>query len=267
MMVSMDTLFEHDALYGLQHTTLGVVCLDSDLRVTAMSPPAESMLGLKASELIGRSVTDLHGPRGSDRIVHLLDGVRQGQTGSATSLIIPMPGQLVLLKVASLVKPLAESGSATTADPSSTEGGYVLTLFDVMDISRRRPTPSVTRDSEHDTPPALPRLVKLPVETSQGVTLLDLSDVVCLTANGHYAEVRTRQGRPRLCGLSLKDLEDRLDPNQFLRVHRTHMINVAFASAFRRRGDACELVMADDEETVVPIGRSRVSLVRGILGL
>jgi hypothetical protein len=45
------------------------------------------------------------------------------------------------------------------------------------------------------------------------------------------------------------------------------MVNMAFADAFRRRGDSCELVMADDLATVVPIGRSRVSLVRGLLGL
>lgn len=270
MIATMDDLFEHNALYGLQHAALGVMVLDGQFRVIAISPTAESMVRLTADALVGRSVAELHPHGGADRIIAMLQGVRDGKTGSAASLIIPVPGRLLLLKIASL-----------RATDSTLEDGFVLSLLDVMEVSRRAtatsvasttsggppPTPAHPTGSASDGPPHHPHLVKLPVETPTGISLLDLDDVVCLTASGRYAEVKTRQGRPRMSGLSLKDLEERLDPTRFLRVHRAHMVNMDFAESFRRRGDRCELVMADDAATVVPIGRSRVSLVRGLLGL
>ncbi len=258
MMAPMDDLFEHNALYGLQHAALGVIVLNVHYQVIAISPVAETMVQRTAADLLGLSVGELHPHGGAERIIAMLEGVRQGKTGSAASLIIPVPGRLLLLKIADL--PQGEGDVV---------GGFVLSLLDVLDVSRRAQprTESASAASRPVAVPQHPHLVKLPVESPSGITLLDLDDVVCLTASGRYAEVKTRQGRPRLSGLSLKDLEDRLDPARFLRVHRAHMVNMAFADAFRRRGDSCELVMADDLATVVPIGRSRVSLVRGLLGL
>jgi PAS domain-containing protein len=263
MMAAMDDVFEHNALYGLQHATLGVVVLDGAFRVTAISPTVERMVRLTAEALVGKSVTELHPHGGAERVIAMLQSVREGKTGSAASLIIPVPGRLLLLKIAALL-----------GQDMALDGGFVLSLLDVMEVSRRadgsavqmppqsRPVGAQTAPPKHH-----PHLVKLPVETPNGISLLDLDDVVCLTASGRYAEVKTRQGRPRMSGLSLKDLEDRLDPARFLRVHRAHMVNMDFAQSFQRRGESCALVMADDAATVVPIGRSRVSLVRGLLGL
>lgn len=253
----MSGQIEHSALYGLQHATIGVIVLDSHRRVIAASETAETMVGTAQGQLRGRTLEDLHPHRNIDRIHALLDCARRGENGSSTSIIIPVPGRILLLKVAYF-------GVSDQEIPplGSPIGGYLLTLFDVLaGETSLAPPPSSS------LPPNAPFLLKIPVETPHGVSLLDLAETVFLKASGRYAEVYSKDGRPRLSNLSLKELEERLDPTRFLRVHRAFMINVAFAAAFRRRGDACELVMADRQSSTIPIGRSRVVSVRERLGL
>jgi len=89
----------------------------------------------------------------------------------------------------------------------------------------------------------------------------------CICApGGHYTDVFTRGGR-YLCNLSLADLEGRLDPERFLRVHRSHIVNLGYAAALARREDRYLLTLEDHDATEVPISRSQVQRVKGAFGL
>ena len=48
-----------------------------------------------------------------------------------------------------------------------------------------------------------------------------------IEADGDYAAVRVR-GKTHLVNLPLSDLEQRLDPERFVRVHRSHIVNLDF---------------------------------------
>lgn len=229
----------HSALYSLQHATLGSVLLDQSLSVVAVSADASRLLGFPVAALLGRTLADLH-PHGTAKVDAVLEHVRQGENGSTASTIIPVPGRLLLLKV------------------TKTPDHFVLSLFDADELSQRHAVAS-------EAPPARLPLLKLPVNTLQGIELLDFSQVLLLRAAGRYAVAQTCDQRERLCSLSLKVLADRLPPSQFLRVHRTHIINLQHAKSFHKKNDIGELILSDG--TSVPIGRSRVSLVRGLLGL
>lgn len=92
-------------------------------------------------------------------------------------------------------------------------------------------------------------LVPLPVER-----------VSHFEADGDYVVAHTDQAR-HLLHLSLSRLESRLDPARFLRVHRTHIVNLEQVREFKTdvRGNL-EAVMLNG--TRVPVSRSRAQEIR-----
>ena len=110
-----------------------------------------------------------------------------------------------------------------------------------------------------------PRLLfKLPVHKQKKVMLVDLEEVVHFKAEGHYTTVYTKT-EEYLCNLSLSELEARLSSEKFVRVHRSHMINIHFAKSFEKEDDQCNIIMMTD--VVIPISRSKVKMLKKILGL
>ncbi len=94
-------------------------------------------------------------------------------------------------------------------------------------------------------------LVPLPVER-----------VSRFEADGDYVVAHTEQAR-HLLHLSLARLEERLDPARFLRVHRTHIVNLEHVRAFKAdvRGNL-EATMLDGAR--VPVSRSRAQEIRSL---
>jgi len=110
------------------------------------------------------------------------------------------------------------------------------------------------------------RLVKLPVVKDSKTMLIDLDRVESIQANAHYTTVFAG-GSEYFCNLSLSELERRLDPAMFVRVHRSHMINVRFAKAFERHNEQGVIVIGSQGERRIPVSRGKVRLLRDPLGI
>lgn len=115
---------------------------------------------------------------------------------------------------------------------------------------------------------ALCPLMKLPLVRGNGglISLIDVGEVACLVAQGHYAEARTL-AFSAFCPRPLVDLERRLDPGQFVRVHRRYLVNIRHVRAASRQDGAWHLVMADAAQTRVPVSRARVGEIRRLLAV
>lgn len=61
------------------------------------------------------------------------------------------------------------------------------------------------------------------------VLFLELKDIKYITASGYYAEIHI-EDKKHLLRESLTRLIERLDPNLFIRIHRSTIINVNFIS-------------------------------------
>jgi LytTR family transcriptional regulator, CO-responsive transcriptional regulator RcoM len=109
-------------------------------------------------------------------------------------------------------------------------------------------------------------LVKLPVGSRAGVTLIDVGNVVYLEAEGHYTRVHTVDGQ-RFCQLAFAELVRRLDPAHFLRVHRSYIVNLRHAEAIERGDGHWAIIMAAPGRARVQVSRARVELVRRRLAL
>jgi NO-binding membrane sensor protein with MHYT domain len=101
----------------------------------------------------------------------------------------------------------------------------------------------------------------LPVEHDGARHLLPVDSVVAVHANAHYTYVFDGTAK-YFCPLAIGDVESRLDPTRFARVHRSHIINVEHVLRFRRAGDNGVIELKGRDAYTVPVSRSRLAWVR-----
>lgn len=109
-------------------------------------------------------------------------------------------------------------------------------------------------------PPA--RLARhLPIERDGTTHFIAVDDVVAVHANSHYTYVFN--GSIKLfCRLAIGEVESRLDKTRFVRIHRSHIINLERVVGCRRSGDNELVELAAAEHYAVPVSRSRIGWLK-----
>jgi two-component system, LytTR family, response regulator len=105
-----------------------------------------------------------------------------------------------------------------------------------------------------------PRPDRLLVPDGRKMVPIQVADIVWVKAEGDYARVFAG-GRGYLVGRTLKDLEGRLDPGQFVRVHRSALVRSSHIREVRAEGSSRYKVLLSDGTTVV-VSRSRAPELR-----
>lgn len=111
-----------------------------------------------------------------------------------------------------------------------------------------------------------PRIARhLPVERDGATHLIAVEDVVAVHANAHYTYIFN--GNLKLfCPLAIGEIESRLDKNRFVRVHRSHIVNIERVIGYRRSGDSEVVEMAATDHYSVPVSRSRITWLKSRIG-
>jgi two-component system LytT family response regulator len=98
---------------------------------------------------------------------------------------------------------------------------------------------------------------RLLVPTSSGDLVLDVNEIDWIEADDYYAAVHAR-GRRHLIRESLASLEQRLDASQFVRAHRSAIVNIERVRQVRSASEsAAETVLVLRDGTRVPVSRRR----------
>jgi diguanylate cyclase len=106
---------------------------------------------------------------------------------------------------------------------------------------------------------------QLPVEHDGATRYIAVEDVVAIHANAHYTTIF--DGSAKLfCPLAIGELESRLDKDRFIRVHRSHIVNIERVVGHKRAGDGEVVEMAAAERYMVPVSRSRVAVIKARIG-
>jgi len=101
----------------------------------------------------------------------------------------------------------------------------------------------------------------LPIERDGGTHFLAVEQVVAVHANAHYSYVF--DGNEKLfCPLAIGDVESRLDNSRFVRVHRSHIVNIDRVAGYKRSGDNEMVEMAGVHHYLVPVSRSRIGSLK-----
>lgn len=250
-----DQTFQHK----LEQFNPGMVWLDATNRIVALNdvamqilgPAAQESLGVSGENLLGLDVLQMHSEKSREKLRFLL---RSGSEASCPvkspppiAMMINIPDRMLLIKVSKMVG---------TAGPC----GTCMVFYDLTDAT--------TAPFEHlEAHTRMPRrLLKIPVYRSNRVVLIDLKDVVRFQGEGHYTTIVTKDDQ-YLSNFSLTDLESRLDPGIYFRVHRSHIVNLQCAVELVRGDESVSLMLADAARSVVPVSRSRTAQLKELLGI
>lgn len=91
---------------------------------------------------------------------------------------------------------------------------------------------------------------------------LPVAEIQLVRADGDYATVITADSK-YLSQYNLGSIEERLSPEQFMRVHRSSIVNIAAIKEAYREGHGYDLVMHNGE--IVRVSRSYAEMVKGLL--
>ena len=213
-----------------------------------MNGIASKTLGAQSGELIGEEILQLHPEKSRDKVSFLLtQSSCPEESPPPMTMMINIPEQVLLVKV---VKMFGNTDFV----------GTCMVYYDLTDITMTR---AGADEAIQDAPG---RLYKLPVYKDRRILLIDLNQVRLIKADGHYSSLYTGDD-VYLCNLSLSDLEGRLDKADFVRVHRSYLVNLRSAMAFEKIDENCHLVIEGKEQIRVPISRNNVTKIKNLLGI
>ncbi len=243
-------------LYLLERFDVGVIELDAERHVVAMNDFARRVLPMQEKQPFDRMVLSFHPERSQPKVDFLLAQAAASAQCPVSNpppmtMIINIPERVLLIKVTRM-------GGADGATR-----GYVLVFYDITEVVAVGDA-AMAGSTEAGTPPRR-RLLKVPTSAGQRIVLVDADDIVHLQSEGHYTQVATAEGR-RFCNLAISDLEGRLDPGLFMRVHRSHIVNLGCVVQLQRQGSRLMLELRGLAEPV-PVSRSSSAEVLRRLGL
>ena len=235
-------------LYLLERFDVGIVHLDAESRVVSMNDLARRTLPVDELHPFGQRILAFHPPRSQPKVAFMLDQAATCPVANPPlmTMIINIPERILLIKVSRVV------------DLAGTLAGYTLVFYDMTDVVATDAPPA-------DEPNQRRRLMKIPTVSGHQMLLVDADDILQLHSDGHYTRVIT-EGANRFCNLSIGDLELRLDPELFMRVHRSHIVRLsAIKSLVREAGKL--LIQLEGDGEPVPVSRSSANELLMRLGM
>ena len=83
---------------------------------------------------------------------------------------------------------------------------------------------------------------RIPIPSSDGLEFLNLDEIIYLEANNNYTTIYILSGQKFLVSRTLKDFEDLLPSDVFIRIHHSNIINKTLIEKYIR-GDGGQVVM------------------------
>jgi len=120
------------------------------------------------------------------------------------------------------------------------------------------PTPAPTMNGD-----SLTNHGRIPAQSNGSTVLIDPASICAVRADGRYTHLQDG-GREYFCNMSITDLESRLDPERFFRVHRSHIVQIARVKSIRRKGDGAVITVGDKGEAI-PVSRSALPKLKARL--
>jgi two-component system LytT family response regulator len=86
-----------------------------------------------------------------------------------------------------------------------------------------------------------------------GISFIDLNDIIYSEASNNYTRIIMKDGNRFLISKTLKDVQEVLEEEHFLRVHRQYIVNLNHVTHFNRN----EGILTMDNDDFIPIARNQ----------
>jgi DNA-binding LytR/AlgR family response regulator len=111
-----------------------------------------------------------------------------------------------------------------------------------------------------------PHLSQVPLSVARRVLIVPAADIMWFGVEFRLVYAHTRE-RGYMTNFTLRELEERLDPAQFFRAHKSALVNLAHVSEIVPVvGGRWALVMHDDAKSHVALSRAQARSLRARLG-
>jgi len=102
------------------------------------------------------------------------------------------------------------------------------------------------------------------LHTKNAIEIVTQSDITYLKADSNYCSVYTSNGKRIMVTKTLNSLEKLLDPNIFMRIHRSYTVNMNCIKKISSEDGGHDVVLLDG--SVVPVSRRRKDDLLEVLG-
>ena len=101
---------------------------------------------------------------------------------------------------------------------------------------------------------------RLAIPTTEGVFFYPIQEIIRCEASSNYTRFYLTQKRTFITSKTLKEYDEILTPHGFIRVHKSHLVNIAFAEDYLGKGF---IVLKD--KTEIEVARRRTEAVMDAL--
>jgi two-component system LytT family response regulator len=109
-------------------------------------------------------------------------------------------------------------------------------------------------------------MARIASRVGERTTVLDVTRITHLFSKDKLTFVVVN-GREHVVDYTLTELEARLDPRRFVRIHRATIVNAAFVEELHPGVDGVVVRLKDDKATELSVARDRVRELRERLGI
>ena len=103
---------------------------------------------------------------------------------------------------------------------------------------------------------------RIALSNADGIHLFEVSDIIRCESEDNYTKFYIKNSKPILISKTLKEYEELLTEHGFVRIHQSHLINLAFLKSFIKK-DGGYVVMADNSN--LPISQRKKDSLQEIL--
>ncbi len=96
-------------------------------------------------------------------------------------------------------------------------------------------------------------VTKIAIPGQHGVSFIDLNEIVFAEASNNYSKLELTDGRHFLISKTLKDVQEVLEEEHFLRVHRQYIVNLNHVKQFNRN----EGILTMSNAATIPVARNQ----------
>ena len=107
---------------------------------------------------------------------------------------------------------------------------------------------------------------RIPYERDKTIRFLSADQIAAIRAEGHYSRVINGNGE-FFCPWPISRVAEAVGVGDFIRTHRSYLVNLSHVSGFRREGDKAFCFVNNSDDLRIPVSRSRISDVQTALGL
>ena len=106
--------------------------------------------------------------------------------------------------------------------------------------------------------------VRIPYERDKTLRYLPAQSILFVQADGHYCRI-ANETENLFCPWSISRVEKSLASEDFVRTHRSYLVNRRYINGFKRLGDKGVCIVGTGEEKEVPVARGRIPEIQQLL--